>query len=71
MLIAADDVRLLRTLAERDFSVSLVCPGLPTYHAHVKALLKRVLPVPGEPLWYVPTTLTGPLRQALPERPAP
>ena len=64
VLITAEDVRLLRLLSARNIIVRLECAGLPTYHARVQQLLKRMIPVPGTELWYVPTTVTGPLRQA-------
>lgn len=67
VLISAEDVRVLRLLSARNLLVRLESPGLPTYHAHIHQLLKRVVPVPGTDMWYVPTTVTGPLRQAGPE----
>jgi hypothetical protein len=60
------DVRTLRLVADRNFIVKLVCPGQRTYQGRVKAMLKRLIRVPATQLWYLPTTMTGPLRQSPP-----
>ena len=68
VLIRGDDIRLLRRLAGRDITIRVVCPGMRPYQANVKALLKRAVQVPGQQVWYVPTTLTGPLKPPAPPR---
>jgi hypothetical protein len=67
--LSDQDVRTLRLLVERDFMVRLEGRGLPPYHARAQALLKRLAPLPDKALWYVPTSLKGPLRPAAPPRP--
>jgi hypothetical protein len=62
VLIAASDITLLRRLSARDITIKLVSPGARPYHARIRALLSRAVPVPGEQYWYVPTTTTGPLK---------
>jgi hypothetical protein len=64
LLIAADDVQLLTALRARDIVVRLDCPGQPSYQARVQLLLKRLVPVPASEFWYLPITITGPLRES-------
>ena len=64
VLISDEDVRLLRLLSSRDFSISLECLGQPTYHVRIRQLLKRIVPDRKARLWFVATTLTGPLRRS-------
>jgi hypothetical protein len=62
ILISADDFRMLHLLTERDLSVTFVCAGRPVYEGRVKELLQRGVPLVGHQEWYLPTTLTGPLK---------
>lgn len=64
VLITADDVRTLRAVAARNIIIKLECPGHPTYQGRVQHLLKRLVPVPATEFWFLPTTMTGPLRQS-------
>ena len=69
LLITTADINLLRVLSSRDITVCLVCPGHKSYTAPVRALLQRVRRVPTQDGWYIPTSLTGPLRETLPALP--
>ena len=70
LLISSADVTTLRLLADRDVAVSLECDGVIIYQAQVKALLRRLAYLADWKVWYVPTTLTGPLKPPLPPSPS-
>ena len=69
VLITSEDLSTLRLLANRDLAVSLECDGVIIFQANVKALLRRTIYLADRNLWYVPTTLTGPLKPPLPPGP--
>ena len=64
VLISAENVQVLRALAARNIIVRLECPGQPTYQGRVQAIVKRLVPVPAAEFWYLPVTMTGPLRES-------
>ena len=64
VLISADDVRTLRAVAARNIIIKLECPGQRTYQGRVQQLLRRLVPIPATQFWFLPTTMTGPLRQS-------
>lgn len=69
VLITGEDIKTLRLLSDRDFTVSFVCQGVTIYQAQVKALLRRTVYLADRQEWYVPTTHTGPLKPpSLPPR---
>jgi hypothetical protein len=66
LLISSSDLNTLRLLADRDVAVSLECNGVIIFQAQVKQLLQRVTYLADRELWFVPSSLTGPLRPPLP-----
>jgi hypothetical protein len=47
--------------------VGLECDGAIIYEAHAQALLQQTVYLAEQQLWYVPATLTGPLRRPQPQ----
>ena|SRR5687768_11782551 len=66
VLISGDDVNILRLLSVRDVLVGLECEGTIIYQASARALLQATHYLADQQLWYVPATLTGPLKRPLP-----
>lgn len=66
LLVSDADVRLLRLLTKRALVVVLRCPGLPLYQADIAPLLSSLRLVAGQGVWFVSTSLSGPLRQVAP-----
>lgn len=62
VIIADDDVRLLRLLAPRNITVRLECHGLCAYHMRLHQLLKRLTPGLYKNTWRVKVSVTGSLR---------
>jgi hypothetical protein len=68
--ISEEDVSTLRLLEARNIVVSFVCDGQTVYEARVQAVLKRLIYLPDRKQWFIPSTLTGPLKPPVPRRPS-
>jgi hypothetical protein len=67
--ISEEDAATLRLLEARNIVVSFICDGHTVYEGRVQAVLKRLVYLPEHKYWFIPTTLTGPLKPPAPRRP--